>query len=116
MSWTVVSDAKVVWACRDSINSKGEETQSFFKVGIKIEMANGDWWFNHLKTKSWTHHYKGMTVVGKGFNAHSESVEKKDSYSPLSLKREFSSRPKLLSALEDGIVLAWENEAAKRAS
>ena len=32
----------------------------FLKIGYRMQMADGSWWFLHGKSNSWTHHLAGL--------------------------------------------------------
>ena len=116
MSWKTVSDAKVVYVPLPKVNAKGEEKVTFVRLGIRVEMADGSYWFYTFRFKSWVNHYTGREVSGKGFNAEWVTVDRKDSYSENKLKREYANRPGLLKALAEGVEMALTAEAEKRAA
>jgi len=59
MSWKpVVTEAKVLYAPvgKKKDGEDGPEKVRFIPMGIKITLDNGEWWFRHRKTGSWTRH------------------------------------------------------------
>lgn len=116
MKWRTIVEAKVVYFPLTFIKD-GEEKTTFIRVGIRINMEDGSWWFMSFKFSSWTRHYMGADKQGVGFYAsQSKQVERKESYTPASLKREYRDRPQLLETLETGVAMALEAEAEKRAA
>lgn len=116
-AWRTVAEAKVVYFPLVAGKKKdGEDKIIFIRVGIRIEMADGTWWFHHFKFGSWTHHFMGADKQGTGFYAsQSKQVERKESYTPKALQREYGGRG-LVEALESGVQQALEAEAEKRAA
>lgn len=56
--WFDVSEATVVWApIGTTVNKRGEERTRFSRLGIKVEMADGSWWFHSFKHGSFTQHF-----------------------------------------------------------
>jgi hypothetical protein len=117
-SWRTVSDAKVVYVPLGMKPTKdGEEKMSFARTGIRIEMEDGSWWFFRFQSKTWSRHYPGSKVVGKGFNASNVAIEHKDDgLTENALKRTWGHAPWLLTALKAGVQLALAAEAEKRAA
>lgn len=116
-AWHTVASAKVVLVpIGERPNKKGEMKTIFARTGISVTMANGDKWFYHFRARSWTHHWMGIDLHGVGFNAAPKQVERKQTYSLPALRREYDKRPAMLAALEEGEMLAYAEEAAKRAA
>ena len=116
-AWYTIVSAKVVYVpIGTKINKKGEPVTIFARTGIRINMADGSWWFNHFKYGTWSRHYPAMETVGERFNAKSVPVERKESYTPSKLQREYAGRGGLLVALVEGSVLALEEEAERKAA
>lgn len=59
-SWSTVSESKVSWApIGTRVLKNGEEKPRFSRIGIRINMADGSWWFYSFKHDSWTLHRAG---------------------------------------------------------
>jgi hypothetical protein len=124
MNWFTVLDAKVSYFGFKAINAKGEEYAKWIRLGIRINMADGSWWFHHFKTSSWTRHWPLTQAINKQGKPATELggkpimlPEKKDQWGNWEkLAKEFGNRPKLLTALQEGVVMAYEAEAEKRAA
>ena len=116
-AWRTVADAKVVYVPLGEVPGKdGIPRMRFARTGIRVEMADGSWWFKHFKSGTWTHHYPGISTVGKGFNAKATPTMHKQSYSQRALERDYATRPAMLEALISGEQLALDAEAEKRAA
>ena len=118
MAWATVAEANTVWVqIGTKKNKKGEDKPVLVRTGIRVRMLDGSWWFNCFRSKTWTCHWMGQEIQGKGFNAKSVSVEKKQSFTPNALAREYTGpRKRLIAALDSGVTLAWADEAMKRAA
>ena len=65
-SWRTVSDSKVVWAPIGFRTKKdGTAAPKFSRIGIKIEMIDGSWWFYSFKHESWTRHDKPIRALDR---------------------------------------------------
>ena len=115
-TWYTVSGAKVVSCPIRKIDENGKEKTFFIRMGIRVDMVDGSWWFNHFKYKTWSRHYVAKKTVGKGYNAVSVPVDCTDSYTQSKLEREYATRKQLLDALRIGTELALIEEAEKRAA
>ena len=107
-AWRTVADAKVVYVPLGEVPGKdGIPRMRFARTGIRVEMADGSWWFFHFKGRTWSRHFKNL----------GSSVEQKDDgLSESALKREKWPGPALVAALESGYDLALTAEAEKRAA
>ena len=106
-AWYRVADAKVVFVpLGEKPNKDGEMRMTFARTGIRVDMADGSWWFNSFRFKTWSRHYTNL----------GGTVEQKDSYTETCLKRDWGNRPHLLEALNKGVVIALEAEAEKKAA
>jgi hypothetical protein len=120
-----IKAAKVVWVCIGTkINKDGEEVNDFRKVGHRLDMEDGSWWFHCRRTKlvvvdgeevkitahSWTKHWQGL-VAGPPLMPP-VPVARKETFSLREIVRAYG--PKLLATLEAGAVQAEAEEAAKR--
>lgn len=116
-AWFTVKDAKVVVVpIGTRITKDGREVMRYAKSGIRVDMADGSWWFNYFKTGSWTSHTPKMPVKsGPWWSDVVQSGEDTKGYSPVALRSEYAGRPQLLLALREGVSLAMEKEAERRA-
>ena len=115
MSWFTVQEKELVWAPVGTYkNKKGETKTKFIKIGVRIKMMDGSWWFFSFKHSSWTKHNKlvqRMDRLGRPEkDAKGEPVylpERKDRYTIRELHKEWMGRkPELVSALENAVVEA----------
>ena len=51
-AYRTVVDAKVQKAPLEIVKEDGEAMTVFLKIGYRIEMADGSWWFLHGKSNS----------------------------------------------------------------
>lgn len=124
-SFASVLSAKVVYvpfpvAAKDG----GEDDTRFARLGIRVNMEDGSWWFNHLKRGSWTQHYPrsiltnpwGGIVTDARTGKPELLPERKESYpSFVAVLRQFGrTAPLLPQALLAGVDVALEEEAEKR--
>ncbi len=70
----------------------------FVRIGVRVEMADGSWWFQSKKG-SWTHHFTDMER--DPFDDSLLRVERKDTYSPHKLRREWGGEPGFMEALDE---------------
>lgn len=110
--YRTVTDAKVVKAPLEIAQDDGQTMLVFVRIGIRLEMADGSHWFQH-KSGSWTHHFAGLER--DPFDDSLVHVQRKASYSPRQLDRDFGNRPEFLRALAVGVEVAEALEAVKRA-
>ena len=119
MNWFTVTDKNLVWAPIGTYtNKKGEVKTRFIKIGVKVKMADGSWWFFSFKHESWTKHcplVRKMDMLGRPMVEGGKPVflpERKENYSLRQLHREWGTRkPELVSALENAVVeVESENE------
>ena len=116
-TWHTVKDAKVVYVpLGEKLNKKGELKMTFARTGIRVVMEDGSWWFHHFRSETWTHHWMGTKVEGRGFNAKNVPCEHKQSYTDSALKRDYKDRPAMLEALRSGYELALMAEQEARAA
>lgn len=114
MAWFNVSEAKLVWApIGTAVNKNGQERTKFSRLGVKVEMDDGSWWFYSFKHGSYTQHFQRV----KAFWTPGEPVaylpEKKNRYSSWSaMEKEFKDRPNFLTNLQNAIGEALEQVAA----
>ena len=116
--FATIDSAKVVYVPMGTyINKDGEEKTRFIRTGIRVDMADGSWWFQKFRSSSWTNHYPTTVVVSKPWEPLITGVQMETkSFSRMALQREYGGRPRLLQALQDGIAQALEEEAEKRAA
>lgn len=126
MSWTpVVKEAKVLYAPVGKKNGEdGAEEIKFIPMGIKITLDNGEWWFRHRKTGSWTRHtpgqlkkYKsGSPMIGPDGVQEREPETKTRWESDQKLAAAFVHCRVLVDTLADAVIAALEEDAAKKAA
>lgn len=118
MNWFTVQDKEIVWAPIGTYtNKKGETKTRFIRIGVRVKMADGSWWFFSFKHSSWTKHntlVRKMDKMGRPeCDARGEPVflpERKESYTPFQFQKEWGKRkPELVAALENAVAEA-ENE------
>ena len=57
-AWYTVLESKISWAPIGTvITKKGQEKPRFSRIGVRIDMADGSWWFCSDKHGSWTLHF-----------------------------------------------------------
>ena len=115
MAWFDVSDSKVVWApIGTAVNKNGEQRTKFSRLGVKVEMTDGSWWFYSFKHGSYTQHFprvKKFWTAGLGEETH--HPEKKNRYSSWdAVAKEFKDRPNFLANLQNAIGVALEQATA----
>jgi len=110
MSWFTVKESKIVFAPITATKKNGDPTTRFIKIGVKVEMADGSWWFYSFKHASWTKHntlVRKMDKLGRPAVEGGKPVflpERKDRYTGTSLHREWGSRkPELIRALSSAV-------------
>ena len=114
MKWFTVEEKKLVWAPIGTVTTKsGEVKTRFFKIGVKVRMADGSWWFFSFKHQSWTKHntlVQKMDMLGRPMMEGGKPAflpERKENNTVNSLHREWGKRkPELVSALESAVVEA----------
>jgi hypothetical protein len=115
MNWFTVTEKNLVWAPIGTYKDEnGEVKTRFIKIGVKVKMMDGSWWFFSFKHKSWTKHntrVQKMDKLGRPeFDPQGNPVllpERKDNYSVTQLHREWCGRkPELVSALENAVLTA----------
>ena len=112
MKFRTVASAKVVYVPLGK--NEDDEPTRFARTGIRVNMADNSWWFLSFRSKSWTNHWVGLES-NSNFLSPSTQVDRKQSYTPAALRREYSERcPMMLVALQLGEQLALAEEAAKR--
>ena len=118
MNWFTVQDKQLVWAPIGTFtNKKGEVKTRFIKIGVKVKMADGSWWFFSFKHKSWTKHntlVQKMDRLGRPMVEGGKPVflpERKENYTAHTFHREWGKRkPELVSALESAVIEADSKE------
>lgn len=118
MNWCTVKESKLVWApAGTTVNKRGEEKPRFIRLGVKVEMMDGSWWFFSFKHSSWTKHWP---LVRKNDRLGRPAVEggkpvflpeRKDRYTVLTLHREWDKRkPEFVTALELAVAQVEESD------
>jgi len=106
-----VVESKIVWAPIGVRTLKNGETKpKFVRIGVRVSMADGSWWFYSFRHDSWTQHFKpavktdrlGRPVVEEGKIV---TVERKNNYRNwAAVCKEFAARsPGLVNALQNGV-------------
>lgn len=123
-NWFTVTEAKVVYVPLKGGRDGGEDEKTrFARTGIRINMADGSWWFHHFKHNSWTKHWplvRAMDRLGRpATELGGEPVylpERVDRYGQFSkVVKEYGTRvPQLVTALLEGKDSALEAEAEAR--
>ena len=115
MNWFTVKESKVVFAPIAAVKKNGDPTTRFIKIGVKVEMLDGSWWFYSFKHLSWTKHNtltRAMDKLGRPAVEAGKPVflpERKDRYTETSLRREWGARtPELVRALFSAVESATE--------
>jgi len=116
--WYCVSESKVVWAPIGTFtNKKGEVKTKFKRIGLKVNMADGSWWFFSFVHSTWTKHWpltRKSDMLGRPMVEGGKPVyhpERKDRYTVQGLRKEWLARkPELVSALENALVSSSEEE------
>ena len=113
MGWFTVKESKVVWAPVGTRTLKnGEEKTRFLRIGVRVDMMDGSWWFYSSKHKTWTKHHSRTQATDMFGRPNGELLpERKENYTSWKLYKEWASRkPELVAALE-GAVADAESEA-----
>lgn len=119
MNWFTVQDKEIVWAPIGTFtNKKGEVKTRFIKIGVRVKMADGSWWFFSFKHSSWTKHntlVQRMDRLGRPEkDPRGNPVylpERKENYTLNQLNKEWGKRkPELVAALETAVIEATETE------
>lgn len=112
MNWFTVKEKQLVWAPVGTVVTKdGEKKTRFIKIGVKVKMEDGSWWFFSFKHGSWTKHntrVQKMDRLGRPeFDPQGNPVllpERKENYTAHTLHREWMPRkPQLVKALESSV-------------
>lgn len=123
-AWYTVVESKVSWAPIGSrITKGGDEKPRFSRIGVRINMADGSWWFYSFKHNSWTIHHtpvRKLDRLGRPMVEAGQPVfmpERKTRYNDwAAVHKEFASRsPGMVAALQKGVEDALEAEAAEEA-
>jgi hypothetical protein len=113
-NWYTVVESKIVWAPIGTIRTKtGEEKPKFVRIGVRVDMADGSWWFYSFRHDSWTQHFKPVPATTRTGQPLVESgsvvmVNKKNSYKNWAgVCKEFAARsPGIINALQTGVTNA----------
>ena len=111
MGWFTVRESKVVWApIGTRILKNGEEKTRFSRVGVRVDMMDGSWWFYSFKHESWTKHWPSRQATDLLGRPNGDLLpEKKDRYTQMQFYKEWSGRkPELVSALQTAVANASE--------
>lgn len=106
MGWFKVRESKVVWAPIGTRTLKnGEEKTRFSRIGVRVDMEDGSWWFFSFKHGTWTKHWPPVRKLDLfGRPTQEFFPEKKDRYTPWQLHKEWGGRkPELVSALQTAV-------------
>jgi hypothetical protein len=107
MKWFTVKESKLTWVPISYTNKKGETKTKFKRIGVRIDMEDGSWWFYSFVHNTWTQHYPRTVkkdFAGRPVLEYGKPClmpERKETYTPLTLYREWAKRkPELINALE----------------
>ena len=124
--WNTLAASKVVYFPLAHKGKDGEEKIRFMRVGIRVDMVDGSWWFLHFKRGSWSHHRPRVQSLTRWGTPAVEMMtetpilvaESKDSYPNFgAVVKEWGVRsPMLIDALLEGRDRALEDEQEKRAA
>jgi hypothetical protein len=118
MQWYTVVESKVVWApIGTRVLKNGEEKTRFSRIGVKVSMADGSWWFYSFRHDSWTQHFSPrpkLDRLGRPVLEYGKPVMQPDRKNKWSnwgaVCKEFGNRsPALVNALRDAVVSALES-------
>lgn len=115
-AWYSVSDSKIVWAPVGTyVTKKGERKTRFKRIGVRVDMADGSWWFYSFVHNTWTKHWpltRKLDRLGRPAVEAGKAVflpERKDRYTVEGLHKEWLVRkPELVAALEGAVNQADE--------
>lgn len=122
-SWYTVVESKISWAPIGVRTLKsGEEKPRFSRIGVRVNMADGSWWFYSFKHDSWTMHQpplQRLDRLGRPMVEAGKPVfgpERKSRFQNWrAVVREYGGRaPGIVSALQGAVVSALEAEAAEK--
>jgi hypothetical protein len=114
MGWFTVKESRLVWApVGTRVLKNGEEKTRFLRIGVRVDMMDGSWWFFSFKHGSWTKHWPRKSDTDMFGRPNGELLpEKKDRYTSWQLYKEWGGRkPELVSALEGAVAAAAEEES-----
>lgn len=106
MAWFDVSEATMVWApIGTTVNKSGEERPRFSRLGVKVKMDDGCWWFYSFKHGSYTQHFPRVKKFWTaGLDESTHLPEKTNRYASWSaVEKEFKNRPHFLESLQNAI-------------
>jgi hypothetical protein len=110
-AWYCVNDSKITWApVGKYVTKKGEVKVRFKRIGVRVDMADGSWWFYSFVHNTWTKHWpltRKMDRLGRPAIEAGKPVflpERRDRYTVEGLRKEWLARkPELVSALENAV-------------
>lgn len=86
------------------------EMPRYARLGIRLNMKNGDWWFLSFKTGKWTFH--SWELIRVPHSSTFKNVERKQTYTVGHLQTNLSVQ--ILNALNLGVRLAFQSEMERR--
>lgn len=119
-SWYTVNESKVSWApIGTRVLKTGEEKPRFSRIGVRINMVDGSWWFYSFKHNSWTLHrvpVRKLDRLGRPAVEAGKPIflpERKDRFANwTAVVKEFrNGREHLLTALQTAVESALAEEA-----
>lgn len=110
-AWFNVSESKITWApVGKYVTKKGEVKVRFKRIGVRVDMADGSWWFYSFTHNTWTKHWpltRKIDGLGRPAVEGGKPVylpERKDRYTVEGLRKEWLARkPELVAALEGAV-------------
>jgi hypothetical protein len=122
-NWYTVVESKISWAPIGTRTMKnGEEKTRFSRIGIRINMADGSWWFYSFKHESWTLHQPGrqeLDRLGRPHFVGGKPVmgpERKTRFANWrAVLKEYDARPSIVASLQSAVEAALTAEAESEA-
>jgi hypothetical protein len=123
MNWLKVVLFKVVYVPMPGFDKKtGEPKMRFLRRGIRVDFADGTWWFYMFSKKTYTRHWPKVPktdsfgVVKDRYGRIVYAPERKDSFLYTEFEREFADRPEYKQAIAEAMESALIAEAEARAA
>lgn len=114
MNWFLVKESRVVWAPIGTRTLKsGEEKTRFSRIGVRVDMQDGSWWFYSFRHESWTKHWPIVRKMDRLGRPTDEPLpERKERYTHWQLFKEWGGRkPELVANLQAAVAQAQVEES-----